>query len=75
MNVALTPEAAMWIEAEIAAGAFPSAEDAVEHAINELRIKALRASLDAAEAEGGSYSGEEVMRYVREHLESRDRSR
>ena len=71
MKVELTPDAAQWVEAEIAAGTFPTAEDAVRHAVSELRINALRAKLDAAVAEGGSHSTTDARRYVREQLEQR----
>jgi Arc/MetJ-type ribon-helix-helix transcriptional regulator len=71
MKVELTQDAARWIEAEIAAGAFLNPEDAVAHAVSELRINALRSSLDAAVAEGGAYSTEDVLRFVRDQLEKR----
>ncbi len=57
--------------AEIAAGTFPTAEDAVRYALSELPVNALRATLDAAVAEGESNSTEEVRAHVREHLEKR----
>ncbi len=71
MKVQLTPDAAQWIEAEIAAGTFPTAEDAVRYAVSELRVNALRTTLDVAVAEGGSHSTAEVRARVREHLEKR----
>ena len=71
MKVQLTPDAAQWVEAEIAAGTFPTAEDAMRHAVNELRANALRAALDAAVVEGGSHTTAEVRAHVREHLEKR----
>ena len=72
MKVELTPDAAQWVEAEVAAGTFPTAEDAVRHAVSELRVNALRATLDAAVAEGGSHTTADVRRYVREQLEKRN---
>jgi hypothetical protein len=33
LKVELTPDAAQWVQAEIAAGTFPTPEDAVRHAI------------------------------------------
>jgi Arc/MetJ-type ribon-helix-helix transcriptional regulator len=71
VKVQLTPGAAQWVEAEIAAGSFPTAEDAVRYALSELRVKALRATLDAAVAEGGNNTTAEVRAHVREHLEKR----
>jgi len=71
VKVQLTPDAAQWVEAEIAAGTFPTAEDAVRYAVSELRVNALRATLDAAVAEGGSHTTAEVRAHVREHLEMR----
>ena len=71
MKVQLTPDAAQWVEAEVAAGTFPTPEDAIRHAVNELRANAFRAALDAAVVEGGSHTTTEVRAYVREHLEKR----
>ena len=71
MKVQLTPDAAQWVEAEIAAGTFPTAEDAVRYAVSELRTNAIRATLDAAVAEGGGHTTAEVRAHVREHLEKR----
>jgi hypothetical protein len=71
VKVQLTPDAAQWVEAEVAAGTFPTPEDAVRHAVNELRVNALRATLDAAVAEGGSHTATEVRAYVREYLQKR----
>ena len=72
MKVELTPDIAQWVEAELAAGTFPTAEDAVRHAVSEFRTNALRAKLDAAVAEGGSHTTADARRYVREHLEKRN---
>jgi Arc/MetJ-type ribon-helix-helix transcriptional regulator len=66
MKVELTLDAAQWVEAEIAAGTFPTAEDAVREAIDTMRANSLRATLDAAVAEGGSHTTADVRRYVRE---------
>jgi hypothetical protein len=62
------PDAAQWVQAEIAAGTFATPEDAVRHAIQEAKRAALRAALDAAEAEGGNFSTDDVRRYAHEHL-------
>ena len=71
MKVGLTPDAAQWVEAELDARHFPTAEDAVRYAINQAKISKLRAELEAAEAEGGSFTSEEVRRFAREHLNAR----
>ena len=69
MKIELTPDAAQWVESEVAAGIFPTPEDAVRFAIREAKTNALRAKLDAAVAEGGENSLEEVQRYVKERLD------
>jgi hypothetical protein len=69
VNVELTPDAAEWVKAEIAAGRFPTARDAVRHAVNQAKLIALRGELTAAEAEGGSFTTEEVRRYAGDHLD------
>ena len=71
MKMELTPDAAQWVEAELAAGTFPTAEDAVRFAINQAKTNALRAKLDAAVAEGGDNSADEVRAYVRQCLDER----
>jgi Arc/MetJ-type ribon-helix-helix transcriptional regulator len=70
MKIELTPDAAQWVEAEIAAGTFPTAEDAVRYAIQKTKTDALRAKLDAAVAEGGENTPEEVLEFVRQHLDA-----
>ncbi|MBF0606410.1 MAG: hypothetical protein SFH39_07510 [Candidatus Magnetobacterium sp. LHC-1] len=69
MKVELTPDAAQWVEGELAAGRFPTPEDAIRYAVNYARVSKLRAELEAAEAEGGSFTSEEVRRFAREHLD------
>ena len=72
MKVELTPDIAQWVEAEVAAGAFPTPEDALRHAVIEFRVNAFRAKLDAAVEEGGSHTSADVRRLVREQLEKRN---
>lgn len=72
MKVELSPDAAQWVEAEMASGRFPTAEAAIQFAVNHAKLAALRAELEAAEAEGGSYTTDEVRHYVREQLEKRN---
>ena len=69
MKVELTQDAAQWVEAELAAGRFATAEDAVHYAINRAKRAELREMLDASEAEGGSHTSEDVRRQVRDHLD------
>jgi Arc/MetJ-type ribon-helix-helix transcriptional regulator len=69
MKIELTPDAAHWVEAELAAGTFPTPEDAVRFAINQAKTAALRAKLDAAVAEGGDNSADDVRSFVRQHLD------
>jgi Arc/MetJ-type ribon-helix-helix transcriptional regulator len=69
VKVELTPDAAQWVEAELAAGRFPTAEDAIRYAVNYAKMAELRAELEAAEAEGGNFTSDEVRRFAREHLD------
>ena len=69
MKVELTPDAAQWVEAEVAAGRFATAEDAVRYAINRAKRAELREMLDASEAEGGEHGREDVREYVRNQLD------
>ena len=69
MKVELTPDAAQWVAAELAAGRFATAEDAVRYAINRAKRAELREMLDASEAEGGEHSSEDARHYVRDHLD------
>ena len=71
MNIVLTSDAAQWVEAEAAAGTFPTAKDAVRYAINQAKTNTLRAKLDAAVAEGGNSSADDVRAYVRQGLDER----
>jgi Arc/MetJ-type ribon-helix-helix transcriptional regulator len=70
LKVELTPDAAQWVAAEVAAGTFPTAEDAVRHAIQTLKLFALRDTLDASEAEGGSHTSDEALQYVQDYLDN-----
>ncbi len=69
MKVELTPDAARWIEMEIASGRFRTAEEAVRYAINQVKIMEIRATLEAADAEGGEFTTEEVRQYAYEYLD------
>ena len=69
MKVELTPDAAQWVEASVAAGRFPTAEDAICYAVNYAKMSELRADLQAAEAEGGAFTTNDVRRFARTHLD------
>jgi Arc/MetJ-type ribon-helix-helix transcriptional regulator len=69
MKIELTPDVVPWVKAEVASGRFLTAEDAVRYAINQVKLMELRAALEAAEAEGGEYTSDEVREYVYEHLD------
>jgi hypothetical protein len=69
LKVELTPDAAHWVQAALAAGRFPTAEDAIRHAVNQVKLIELRAELAAAEAEGGSFTTDEVRRYAHDRLD------
>jgi Arc/MetJ-type ribon-helix-helix transcriptional regulator len=60
VKIELTPDAAQWVEVNLASGRFVTAEDAVRYAINR-----------AKRAEGGSYTTADARRHVREHLDRR----
>jgi len=68
VKVELTPDAAQWVQAEVAAGTFPTPEDAVRYAMQLAKRNALRNALDA-EAEGGTFTTDEVRRHAQEHLD------
>jgi Arc/MetJ-type ribon-helix-helix transcriptional regulator len=74
MKIELTPDAAQWVEAELAAGRFSTPEDAVRYAINRAKRAELREMLDASEAKGGSHSSDDVRRRAREELDRLDRA-
>ena len=70
MKVELTPDAAIWVEAELAAGRFATAEDAVRFAINEAKTAILRAEIETAELEGGRFTTDDVRCFARERLDA-----
>ncbi|WP_237476833.1 ribbon-helix-helix domain-containing protein [Lichenibacterium dinghuense] len=74
MEIELTPDAARWVEAEVASGTYPSPEEAVRQAVDQLRLSALRAKIDAAIAGGGRNTSEEALHFVQKYLDSGGRS-
>lgn len=73
MKIELTPDAAQWVEAEVANGRFPTAEDAVRFAINLAKRAELRDMLDASETEGGTHSTTHARAFVAAHLDRSER--
>lgn len=69
MKIELPPDAAQWVEAELAAGRFATAEDAVRYAIQRAKRAELREMLDASEKEGGAHDAVSVRRHVAHHLD------
>jgi Arc/MetJ-type ribon-helix-helix transcriptional regulator len=74
MKVELTPDAAQWVEAALAAGRFASAEEAIRYAVDRIKLSELRAELAAAEAEGGAFDADEVRRFARDRLTAEERT-
>ncbi len=68
MKVDLTPDAAQWVEAEVAAGRFSTPEDAIRYAVNYAKMSQLRGEIEAAEAEGGAFGTDDVRRFARVYL-------
>ena len=75
MKVDLTPDAAEWVAAEVAAGRFATPEDAVRYAVNATKLATLRGELKAAEAEGGRFTSDEVRAFARQRLDARSTER
>ena len=75
MKVELTPDAEHWVRTEVEAGTFETPEDAVRYAIRETKRLALLAKLDAAVAEGGGLTAEEVMERIDAMFEERREKR
>jgi Arc/MetJ-type ribon-helix-helix transcriptional regulator len=71
LKVELTPDAEQWVQAELAAGRFPTAEDAVRYAINQVKRSDLRTMLEASRAEGGTFTSDDVKLYVSDRLDRR----
>jgi hypothetical protein len=69
MKIELTPDRSPVGEAALAAGRFLTAEDAIRHVVNQVKTAELRAALDAAEAEGGRFTTDDVRQYARDHLD------
>ena len=68
MKIELTPDSATWVKAELDAGHFTTAEDAVRYAIDQAKLAALRETIEASITRGGLHTAEEVMNRVRERF-------
>lgn len=69
MNAELTSDATEWIEADLSSGRFSTAQEASGHAIDLADPVRLRAEIAAAEAEGGDFSTDDLLRHVRARLD------
>ena len=68
MKVELTATAAEWVEAQIAAGHFANAEQAISHAIETAKLSRLRETIEASIARGGDNSADDVLQHVKSQL-------
>ena len=79
MQITLTSEQQTWIEAEVAAGRFPSVEAAVRAAVDNLMpgdvadLDWVKPLLDEARAESGSVPFDDVRRRLAERVQMLDR--
>lgn len=64
MKVELTPEAARWVETELAAGHFATAEDAIEAAVITAKLTGLREELAAAISNPHRYTMDQVKNHL-----------
>ncbi|MCG6553596.1 MAG: hypothetical protein L7F77_14830 [Candidatus Magnetominusculus sp. LBB02] len=64
-------DAAQRVEAELAAGNFPTPEDAIRYAVKYTRMSKLRSELEDAESEGGSFTSDDVRRFALGHIAPR----
>jgi hypothetical protein len=65
LKVELTSNAAAWVQAEIAAGHFANADEAINHAINKAKLTGLRNTLSESIARGGNNSADDVLTYAK----------
>ena len=80
MDVPVGPHWESFVETSVAEGRYASAVDVVNEGLRlveerDAKIKALRQTLQASIARGGSHSAEDVMRYIREKRADRERER
>ncbi|MEG3175965.1 type II toxin-antitoxin system ParD family antitoxin [Sphingomonas sp. RB3P16] len=75
MDVPVGPHWESFVEASVAEGRYASAVDVVNEGLRlveerDAKIKALRETIQASIARGGSHSVEDVMRYVGRSLDA-----
>lgn len=79
MTITLPPNQSAWLEAEVAAGRFPSVQEAVQYAVADMMTVAaddfewarpLIEAADASLARGEGVPAEQVFRNWREHLKT-----
>ena len=80
MDVPVGPHWESFVETSVAEGRYASAVDVVNEGLRlveerDAKIKALRETIQASIARGGSHSIEDVMRYIREKRTDRERER
>ena len=76
MNVSVGNRWEAYIEALLKEGRYGSASEVVREGLRlveerEHKLAALRETIEASIARGGSHTAEEAMAYVREHLDKR----
>lgn len=69
MQITLTPEQQQWVQQQLDAGAFVTAEEAISFAINEAKRSDLRSTLSASIARGGNHSADDVRRHIHSILD------
>ena len=60
MKIELTATQERWVADALSAGRFADPQDAITHAINQLKLADLKRTIEASIAEGGENSMEEV---------------
>ncbi len=68
MDITLTADQEAWLKAEIAKGHFATPEDAIAHAITEVKRASLCATLNASIEHGGANTADNVRRAIADRL-------
>jgi Arc/MetJ-type ribon-helix-helix transcriptional regulator len=64
VKIELSSHAEQWVQAEIAAGHFVNAGEAIDHAINKAKLTGLREELIHAAADPQRYTIDEVKNHL-----------
>ena len=80
MDVPVGPHWESFVETSVSEGRYASAVDVVNEGLRlveerDEKLKALRETIQASIAEGGSYTADEVMQNVQEALDAWERER